>query len=236
MNHGFRASLCLLWASALGAAATPTGRVEGRVALVDNGRPRSNSAEVVVWIEATRREAIPGSRNPGREKAPAPPSMTSSHKKFVPRVVAVSSGEAVSFPNEDPIFHNVFSVSGENRFDLGLYRRGKSKDRVFSAPGLVRVYCNIHPQMVGYVRVVDSDFFAVTRADGAFFFDGVPAGERKVRAWCEEGGETSAAASVRAGRPAEISLTLEVGAFKPESHKNKYGKDYPPPPPDEDRY
>jgi plastocyanin len=235
MNHGFRVSLCLLWASALGAAVSPTGRVEGRVVLDDNGRPRSNASDVVVWIDATRREAGPREGNPAKSKIP-PPTMTSTHKKFVPRVVAISAGEAVSFPNEDPIFHNVFSVSGENRFDLGLYRRGKSKDRVFPAPGLVRVYCNIHPQMVGYVRVVDSDFFAVTRPDGAFIFDGVPAGERKVKAWCEEGGETSAAVSVRTGRPAGVSLTLEVGAFKPESHKNKYGKDYPPPPPDEDRY
>ena len=228
MNHGFRAGLCLLWASVLGAAVTPNGRVEGRVVLDDNGRTRSNASDVVVWIE--------GTRNPANPKAASPPTMTSSHKKFVPRVLAVPAGGAVSFPNADYIFHNVFSVSGENRFDLGLYRRGKSKDRTFAAPGLVRVYCNIHPQMIGYVRVVDSDFHTVTGADGSFAFEGVPVGERAVKAWCEEGGETSAAVSVKPGRPSAVTLTLEVGAFKPEPHKNKYGKDYPPPPTDEDRY
>ena len=68
----------------------------------------------------------------------------------------------VDFPNVDPIYHNVFSVSGGNRFDLGLYRSGSSKSQKFDETGLVRVYCNIHPQMVGFVMVVDSDFAAVT--------------------------------------------------------------------------
>src|SRR5690349_21385885 len=110
MIHVFRASLFLLWASPLGAAVSPLRRVAGRTVLADNGRPRQTGPDGVVWIESTRREAGPKDRNPGKPKAPAPPTMTSSHKKFVPRVVAVSAGEAVSFPNEDPIFHNVFSV------------------------------------------------------------------------------------------------------------------------------
>ena len=90
--------------------------------------------------------------------------------------------------------------------------------------------------MVGYVRVVDSGFFAVTGPDGSFVFENVPAGERKVRAWCEEGGETSVAVLVRPGSVTQSELSLDVTGFKPETHKNKYGKDYPPPPSDEDRY
>lgn len=162
--------------------------------------------------------------------------MVSTHKTFLPRVVAVSVGEPVTFPNEDPIFHNVFSVSGENRFDLGLYRSGRSKDRAFSVPGLVRVYCNIHPQMVGYVRVVNSSFAAVTGVDGAFAFDGVPAGEHVVKAWCEAGGEESYTVVVRPHQTSTAALTFDITAFKPQPHKNKYGQDYPPPPADEDRY
>jgi len=162
--------------------------------------------------------------------------MVSERKTFMPRVVAVPVGMPVSFPNADPIFHNVFSVSGANHFDLGLYRSGRSKDRAFASPGLVRVYCNIHPQMVGYVRVVDSSFAAVTGPGGAFSFDGVPAGDRVVRAWCEAGGETSAVVHVRARQASPAVLTLDVSAFKPQPHKNKYGQDYPPPPADEDRY
>jgi hypothetical protein len=100
----------------------------------------------------------------------------------------------------------------------------------------VRVYCNIHPQMVGYVRVVDSSFATVTGPGGTFSFDGVPAGERVVRAWCEAGGETSATVQLRPRQASTVALTFDVSAFKPQPHKNKYGQDYPPPPPDEDRY
>lgn len=206
----------------------PTGRVEGRVALLDGGRPRPDASNVVVWIEATTVKV--------EDHPAAGLTMTSEHKRFTPRVVAVETGRAVAFPNQDPIFHNVFSVSGENRFDLGLYRSGRSKEKTFAAPGLVRVYCNIHPQMVGYVRVVDSSFFTVTRADGAFAFDGVPTGARVVRAWCEPGGETSEPVVVHPRQTAPAALSFDVSAFKPQPHKNKYGQDYPPPPPDEDRY
>lgn len=217
----------LLSACAAGASTIPSGRLEGRVSLLDNGKARADASNVVVWIEATR-AAAPASV--------PPPKMTSNHKRFTPRVVAVEAGHAVSFPNEDPIFHNVFSVSGENRFDLGLYRSGRSKDRVFPAPGLVRVYCNIHPQMVGYVRVVDSSFSAVTGPAGTFSFDDVPSGDHVLKAWSEEGGETSASVVVGPHIAATATLTFDVSSFKLQPHRNKYGQDYPPPPPDEDRY
>jgi hypothetical protein len=127
-------------------------------------------------------------------------------------------------------------VSGGNRFDLGLYRSGASKSKKFEETGIVRVYCNIHPQMVGYVRVVDSSFSAVTGPNGVFAFDGVPAGARVVRAWCEAGGETSEPVVVHPRQTASAAISFDVSAFRPQPHKNKYGQDYPPPPPDEDRY
>jgi len=220
----------LILACPAAAATVPSGRLDGRITILDNGKARADAGNVAVWIEGVRAEsALP---SPGA----AASRMVSQRKTFAPRVVAVPVGRTVAFPNEDPIFHNVFSVSGENRFDLGLYRSGRSKDRTFSAPGLVRVYCNIHPQMVGYVRVVDSSFVAVTGRDGNFSFDGVPVGDHVVKAWCEAGGETSATVAVRAREIATVALTFDVSAFKPQPHKNKYGQDYPPPPPDEDRY
>lgn len=162
--------------------------------------------------------------------------MKSERKRFNPRVVLVPRRDSVEFPNVDPIYHNVFSVSGANRFDLGLYRSGSSKKQRFDEPGLVRVYCNIHPTMVGYVQVVDSDYGAVTGSEGTFRFEGVPPGSYRVRAWHEEGGEANAAVQVRAGEDATIALTLDATGFRPQPHKNKYGKDYPPPPPDDERY
>ena len=205
-----------------------TGTVSGHVVLIRSGRPVPDVSDAAVWIDGLRRtdEATGTVRG----------EMKSERKRFTPRVVLVPRRDAVEFPNVDPIYHNVFSVSGPNRFDLGLYRSGASKKQRFDETGLVRVYCNIHPTMVGYVQVVDSDYGAVTRADGGFRFDGVPPGTYQVKAWHEEGGETAASVRVRAGESATLALTLDATAFKAQPHKNKYGKDYPPPPPDDERY
>lgn len=219
------ATFLFLLMALLSASAMEAGGITGKVTLLDHGRPRRDAAGVVVWVEGINTPARPRVRQ-----------MVSIHKRFEPRVIAVEKGGEVAFPNEDSIYHNVFSVSGRNRFDLGLYRRGHSRQVKFLYPGLVRVYCNIHPQMVGYIRVVDSSLYWVTEKDGEFSFDRVPEGTRTVWAWCEDGGETSRVVTLRAGSAAVADLTFDVSSFKPAPHKNKYGKDYPPPPPDEERY
>jgi plastocyanin len=204
------------------AVASPSlaATVSGAVQLVADGKARPDASNAVVWIEGA-----PRGRSGGGSKAP---QMTQSSKRFQPRVVVVSKDATVDFPNEDPLYHNVFSVSGGNRFDLGLYRSGSSKSKKFDETGLVRVYCNIHPQMIGFVMVVDSDYVAVTGRDGAFRFDNLPPGSYVLKAWHEEGGETSQPVTVRSAAEAPVSISLDVSGFKPAPHKNKYGKDYPP--------
>lgn len=194
------------------------GSVSGTVTLVKAGAPRRDASDTVVWIEGLRR--------PGANAARV--SMKSERKKFSPRVLAAPRGAAVEFPNVDPIYHNVFSVSGSNRFDLGLYRSGASKTKEFDEPGLVRVYCNIHPQMIGYVMVVDSDCFAVTGRDGFFRFRDVPAGDYELKAWHEEGSETRLPLTVRAAADTPVTVTIDVSQHGVLEHKNKYGKDYAP--------
>jgi plastocyanin len=196
----------------------PGGTIEGRVVLLRTGAPAPDASNAIVWIEGLRAGGGP---------AAARGEMRSEQKKFTPRAVAVRRNATVQFPNADSIYHNVFSVSGGNRFDLGLYRSGAAREKTFEEPGLVRVYCNIHPQMVGFVMVVDSDFAAVTGPDGSFRFEGVPAGSHVVKAWQEEAGETGTSAAVRPG-DAPITIRLDASGFKPQPHKNKYGKDYPP--------
>jgi len=210
-RHAALILLLLVSAPYAGAA-----EVAGKVTLA-GGKERADASNTVVWIEGARRAA-------GAAKG----QMRSSSKRFEPRVVAVSKSATVEFPNADPIYHNVFSVSGANRFDLGLYRSGSSKSKTFDQPGLVRIYCNIHPQMVGFVMVVDSDFVAVTGPDGAFRFDNVPPGPYVVRAWNEEGSEVSVPVTVRAGAEAPLAIRIDVSGFQAEPHKNKYGKDYAP--------
>lgn len=188
--------------------------------LVKDGIPRADASDTVVWIEGLRRASDPPGAVAGR--------MKSEKKRFTPRVVVVPKSASVNFPNVDPIYHNVFSVSGANRFDLGLYRSGASKANPFGEPGLVRVYCNIHPQMVGFVMVVNSDTFTTTGADGAFRFLDVPAGSYTLKAWHEEGSEVQTHVSVRASRETPVTVSIDVSGFRPVPHKNKYGKDYPP--------
>jgi plastocyanin len=205
----------------------PSGSVSGQVALISNGIPRSEASHAVVWLQGVRR--------PDDAAAGVHGQMKSEQKKFTPRVVVVTRSAAVDFPNVDPIYHNVFSVSGGNRFDLGLYRGGASRMKQFDEVGLVRVYCNIHPQMVGFVMVVDSDFAAVTGSEGKFRFEGVPAGSWTLKAWHEEAGaETAAPVTVRPQADTAVPIRLDVSGYKRQPHKNKYGKDYPPQPVSED--
>jgi hypothetical protein len=142
-------------------------------------------------------------------------------------VVAVSVGGVVDFPNEDPIFHNVFSVSGENRFDLDLYKRPKSGQWTFQNPGVVRVYCNIHPQMSAVVLVRDTPFLTKAAPDGSFEIAEVPAGRYVVKAWHERAAqEGSAEVTVPASGEAAARLVLDATAYRRFQHKKKDGKDY----------
>jgi plastocyanin len=213
----------VLLAILLPASQVPAGTIAGRVVLQASGKDRSDASNAVVWIE--------GLHGGSRASASAKPQgeMKSATKRFTPRVVAVPVHATVEFPNVDPIYHNVFSVSGGNRFDLGLYKSGASKEKTFEEPGLVRIYCNIHPQMVGFVMVVDSDRSAVTGPDGAFRFDGISPGSYVVHAWHEEGSEVKVPVTVAASGEATLSVPIDVSGYRPEPHKNKYGKDYKPP-------
>jgi plastocyanin len=207
------AALVLLGAGAPAAA----GTVRGRVRVVDkDGRAAKDAADAVVWIDGPK----------VRSSRPASATVVMKSKAFVPRVVVVTVGGTVEFPNQDPVFHNVFSVSGENRFDLDLYKKPKSGVARFERPGLVRVYCNIHPQMSAFVLVRDNPFWARPAADGTFAIEGVPAGEWALTAWHERSGESSLRVSVPAEGDAEASLTLDASRFKRAPHKNKFGKDY----------
>jgi len=190
----------------------------GTVSLVQDGKPRADASNAVVWIEGAPRTGA----------GPARADMKQESKRFWPMVVAIEKNGTVEFPNDDPIYHNVFSVSGGNRFDLGLYRSGASKSKKFDETGLVRVYCNIHPQMVGFIVVVDSDHVALTGPTGAFRFEGIPPGSYVLKAWHEEAGEISQPVTVRGAGDAPLELRLDATGFRPEPHKNKYGKDYPP--------
>jgi len=197
-------------------ALAPAGTVSGRVELIDKGgRKASDLSDVVVFVEGVK-----------ARPRPTRITMTMKGKSFVPRVVVVPVGGTVDFPNEDPIFHNVFSVSGDNRFDLDLYKRPKSGSWTFQHPGVVRVYCNIHPQMSAVVVVRDNPYFAKAAPDGAFSIPDVPPGRYTIKAWNDRASEVGREIVVPAQGDVGASLTLDASAFKRVAHKNKFGKDY----------
>jgi plastocyanin len=137
-------------------------------------------ADVVVWID------VPGAPPPSHPPAAV---LEQRDEQFTPRVLAVQVGTRVEFPNDDRVFHNVFSFHDGKRFDLGLYPVGTVKYVPFDRPGLSRIFCNIHPQMAAYVMAVDTPFFAVTDASGRFAIRGLPSGSHPFHAW-RPGGPT----------------------------------------------
>ncbi|MCW5805512.1 MAG: hypothetical protein KIT31_24295 [Deltaproteobacteria bacterium] len=135
-------------------------------------------------------------------------AMTQEGKQFVPQVLVVTKGTTVSFPNRDAIFHNVFSPSSDNTFDLGSYKQGESRSVTMNRPGVVTVYCNMHPQMVGHILVVPSGKYVRAGKDGFFRLTDVPAGSRRVVAWAPNAKPTVVQTTVVADQVATIEMTL----------------------------
>jgi len=106
-------------------------------------------------------------------------------ERFVPHVLAITTGTIVDFPNSDNIYHNVFSLSKTRSFDLGRYAAGHSKPVKFDKPGIVRVFCDIHSHMNAFILVFSHPFFAMTDADGRYQINNVPSGTYNLVAWNE---------------------------------------------------
>jgi plastocyanin len=158
----------------LATAAAASSALTGTVAVGEQPH-----REAVIWLEA--HDAPRG----GPRKA----LLSQRNLTFEPHVLAVRSGTTIELPNDDRVFHNVFSFHDGKRFDLGLYPVGTSKQLTFDQPGLSRIFCNIHPGMAAYVLSVDTPFFAVSDGQGRFVIPAVPPGTYTYHAW-RAGGET----------------------------------------------
>jgi plastocyanin len=202
----------LVGGAGIASADVLSGTVTARV------RQGGTAAPAVVYAEPLEGNA------PVRPGAPV--AIEQRDKAFTPRVLAVPVGTTVRFPNSDGIFHNVFSLSPGNAFDLGLYRSGASKSRVMTTPGLVRVFCNIHPQMTAVVVTVPTPWVTVAGNGGTFRLE-LPAGRYRLTALSERAAATTAEVTV-AGATAAPALTLDESGFTAVPHTNKFGKPYPP--------
>jgi plastocyanin len=138
-----------------------------------------------------------------KPRAPKRHVMTQRNREFNPRVMAISVGSTVAFPNFDTIFHNVFSTSPLGAFDLGIYKQGEAREFKFEKEGIVRIGCNLHANMSGYLVVVSAPSYVVTDEQGAFTFKRLAPGKYKLKAWSE-----------RSKQPITQDVTIKVGANK----------------------
>jgi plastocyanin len=198
------------------AGAARTGTIRGRVEVSDTPRPsvRPSVADLapmrrdpvdrrtaVVFLDSAPRQAFDELR-PGRAR------MDQRHEQFVPRVLAVTVGTVVDFPNSDTTFHNVFSLSHVRTFDLGRYPPGRTGAVRFDRPGIVPISCDIHSHMSAYVLVFSHPFFAVAAPDGQYLIRGVPPGVYTVRVWSELGEATPQRVTVPDGGSAEADFRV----------------------------
>jgi plastocyanin len=121
--------------------------------------------------------------------APAgrPARVSQKNLQFAPGLLAIRRGTTVEFPNEDDVYHNVFSFSKAKRFDLGRYRKDeKPASQRFDQAGVVRMSCEIHSHMQGVILVLDTPYFVKTDPDGSYRLQGLPAGKYVLHAWINE--------------------------------------------------
>ncbi len=162
--------------------------------------PTSELRHVIVYLKNATPRPVSPSRVDIRQRG----------ETFLPRAVAVTVGSTVGFPNADPFYHNVFSLSRPRTFDLGRYPNGQTRSVTFDKPGLVRVFCQIHSHMTASVMVFDHPWFVVPDDDGAFLLPDVPSGTHRLAAWHERLGETTVTIRVEDGRPAIVDFVLPV--------------------------
>lgn len=149
---------------------------------------------------------------PARSAPPVHVAIHQHDENFFPRVVAVPVGSTVDFPNDDPLYHNVFSLSRAKTFNLGRYPTGGSGSVRFDKPGIVKVFCDIHSHMTATVAVFNHPWFAVPAADGHFELPDVPPGDHQVTAWHERLGDTTLRIRLEAGRATAADFVLPVPA------------------------
>ena len=104
-------------------------------------------------------------------------------RKFIPPVTVIQTGTSIAFPNNDTVRHHVYSFSPATVFDLKLYIGQPENPVTFDKAGTVVIGCNIHDQMVGYIHIVPTPYFAKTDAAGKARIEGLPAGRYQIKAW-----------------------------------------------------
>lgn len=206
--------------SATSGSALAQGAVSGQVRLMERvGDQTADLANAVIYLEPL---------------GPARPRLAETRgaqiamlgRQFAPRVVVVTTGSRVAFPNRDPFSHNIFSNATGASFDLGLYGRGASRDSEFRRAGVYPVYCNIHARMTGYVVALATPHHTQAGGDGRWTIPNVPAGRYVVHFWHDRAPEQTRELVVPPEGVANVDAPLDARGYRIVAHKNKFGQEY----------
>ena len=211
-------------------AGATSGTVSGAVEITNSReaavRRNKDYSGVVLWLEPLDHADIP-------PPVPKHVQMVQKDRHFTPHVLAISVGSTVDFPNRDPYFHNAFSNFSGQPFDIGLYAPGTSKGTVFKKPGIVRVFCNIHPTMSAIIAVLPNPWYDLTGPTGKFHIADVPPGDYQLRIFYERALPENLQflerrITVPASGLALPLISISETGYIPPPHLNKFGKPYPP--------
>jgi plastocyanin len=224
-----------------------TMAVRGRVQVISAASASKKRQQAipatVVWLTPVSPEGEDATSTMPNS-SPSPPAnlrLVQKDKSFQPHILVVPAGSMVEFPNHDPFFHNVFSLFEGKRFDLGLYEAGTSRMVRFDRPGISYIFCNIHPEMSAVVIALTTPLYAISTADGQLTMAAVPYGRYMLHVWSEGMGAENTQPLTREIRITENTSSLGVIRV-PEingqhiAHKNKYGRDYDDPTPNNSIY
>jgi hypothetical protein len=214
-----------MYAVSLDQQVTVTARVDFSAGPAKQPADASN---VVVWLDPIG--------NPSDVKPPSGPQrrqLLQKNKIFSPHLLVVQVESPVDFPNQDPFFHNVFSLFDGKRFDLGLYEAGATRTVVFNRSGISYIFCNIHPEMSAVVIALKTPYYGVSERNGSIEIPNVPPGRYELHVWHERVLPETLNSLTHAVVISEASSSLGVIHLAEQrslsqSHKNKYGKDYDP--------
>jgi plastocyanin len=216
--HSRRLAHVAVWGLLVGSAMSAAGEdLSGRVLLTLGSKQITGEEmeKVAVYFRPQQPLAVKPS-----EKAA---EMATIRKGFAPESLVITQGTVVRFPNFDPILHNVFSVSGANRFDVGVYGRGDGASHRFDAPGVVRVFCNVHRTMYAHILVLDTPYWVTPDHEGRFHLTGLPRGRGALGVWHPQTDPVEE--EVEAPRYL-VLVDLDLGARKIPPHLNKFGRPY----------
>jgi len=212
--------------------ARPSSKDEAKDGSKISGGKTPDASNVAIWL-------VPldpmGVAVPVSGKLPNPPQLLQRNKTFEPHVLIVPLGTMVEFPNQDPFFHNIFSLYDGRRFDLGLYESGTKRSVRFDRPGVSFLFCNIHAEMSAVVLSVDTPYFALSDRNGNVSIRNVPDGRYQLHVWYERSAPEQLQELTRvviiSGSSRNLGLLhlVEMPNFT-LAHKNKYGLEYVPPP------